>query len=93
MTWSEQSGSTAMTIVQELKRGGTTETTPFVVIPKDYGSKTLTVNATWDDWSNVTMDVTANVDFNWKPGKIYTYNLTLAKYILIVDTQKYTEQW
>ena len=93
MTWSEQSGSTAMTIVQELKRGGTTETTPFVVIPNNYGSKTLTVNATWDDWSNVTMDVTANVDFKWEPGKIYTYNLTLAKYILIVDTQKYTEQW
>ena len=95
MTWSEQSGSTAMTIAQELKRGGTTETTPFVVIPYNYdnGSKTLTVNATWDDWSNVTVDVTANVDFNWEPGKIYTYNLTLAKYILIVDTQKYTEQW
>ena len=93
MTWSEQSGGTAMTIVQELKRGGTTETTPFVVIPNNYGSKTLTVNATWDDWSNVTVDVTANVDFNWEPGKIYTYNLTLAKYILIVDTQKYTEQW
>ena len=93
MTWSGQSGSTAMTIAQELKRGGTTETTPFVVIPNNYGSKTLTVNATWDDWSNVTMDVTANVDFNWEPGKIYTYNLTLAKYILIVDTQKYTEQW
>ena len=93
MTWSEQSGSTAMTITQELKRGGTTATTPFVVIPYNYGSKTLTVNATWDDWSNVTMDVTANVDFNWEPGKIYTYNLTLAKYILIVDTPKYTEQW
>lgn len=93
MTWSEQSGSTAMTITQELKRGGTTVTTPFVVIPNEYGSKTLTVNATWDDWSNVTMDVTANVDFNWKPGKIYTYNLTLAKYILIVDTQNFTEQW
>ena len=93
MTWSEQKGSTTMTIAQELKRGGTTETTPFVVIPNNYGSKTLTVNATWDDWSNVTVDVTANVDFNWEPGKIYTYNLTLAKYILIVDTQKYTEQW
>lgn len=93
MTWSGQSGSADISIAQELKRGGTTETTPFVVIPKVYGSKTLTVNATWDDWSNVTMDVTANVDFNWEPGKIYTYNLTLAKYILIVDTQKFTEQW
>jgi hypothetical protein len=95
MTWNEQSGSAAMTIAQELKRGGTTETTPFVVIPNNPvpTATTLTVNATWDDWSNVTVDVTANVDFNWEPGKIYTYNLTLAKYILIVDTQNYTEQW
>ena len=95
MSWDRDSydGSATMSIAQTLKNGGTTETTPFVVIPKDYGSKTLTVNATWDDWSNVTVDVTANVDFNWEPGKIYTYNLTLAKYILIVDTQNYTEQW
>ena len=96
MSWDRDSysGSENISITQTLKNGtGTTETTHFVVIPKDYGSKTLTVNATWDDWSNVTMDVTANVDFNWEPGKIYTYNLTLAKYILIVDTKKYTEQW
>ena len=94
MSWGSYDDSSAtMSIAQTLKNGGTTETTHFVVIPKDYGSKTLTVNATWDDWSNVTMDVTANVDFNWEPGKIYTYNLTLAKYILIVDTQNYTEQW
>ena len=93
MSWGSYDGSATMSIAQTLKNGGTTETTPFVVIPNNYGSKTLTVNATWDDWSNVTVDVTANVDFNWEPGKIYTYNLTLAKYILIVDTQKYTEQW
>ena len=96
MSWDRDSysGSENISITQTLKNGtGTTETTHFVVIPNNYGSKTLTVNATWDDWSNVTMDVTANVDFNWESGKIYTYNLTLAKYILIVDTQKYTEQW
>ena len=93
MSWDSNDDSATMSIAQTLKNGGTTETTPFVVIPNNYGSKTLTVNATWDDWSNVTVDVTANVDFNWEPGKIYTYNLTLAKYILIVDTQNYTEQW
>ena len=95
MSWGSYSGSATMSIAQTLKNGGTTETTPFVVIPYNYDndSKTLTVNATWDDWSNVTVNVTANVDFNWEPGKIYTYNLTLAKYILIVDTQNYTEQW
>lgn len=95
MTWGSYSGSATMTIEQVLKNGGTTETSQFLVIPSNYGSKYLTVNATWDDWSNtVTIsDYGTNVDFNWEPGYIYTYNLTLDKYGLIVNTSKYTEQW
>lgn len=92
--WGSLSGSAAMTLTQELKNSGTTEGTPFIVIPNNYGTKTLTVNATWDDWSNVTTDVTANVAFNWQAGYIYTYNLTLSKYALKVETTNtYTEQW
>ena len=95
MTWSGQSGSATMTIAQTLKNGGTTETTNYLVIPNNYGSKYLTVNATWDDWSNtVTIsNYGTNVDFNWEPGYIYTYNLTLDKTGLIVNTSKFTEQW
>lgn len=95
MTWGSYSGSAAITIAEVLKNGGTTVGTPFVVIPKNYGTKYLTVNATWDDWSNpVTIsNYGTNVDFNWEPGHIYTYNLTLDKYGLIVNTSKYTEQW
>ena len=95
MTWGSYSGSATMTIAQVLKNGGTTESTPFVVIPNDYGTKYLTVNATWDDWSNpVTIsDYGTNVTFNWQPGYIYTYNLTLDEYGLKVDTSKFTEQW
>lgn len=94
MNWSEQTGSATMTIEQVLKNGGTTESTPFLVIPYNYGSKYLTVNATWDDWSGVTIsDYGTNVDFNWEPGYIYTYNLTLDKYGLKVDISKFTEQW
>jgi hypothetical protein len=93
--WTGLTGSATMTIAEVLKNGGTTVGTPFVVIPNDYGTKYLTVNATWDDWSNpVTIsDYGTNVDFNWEPGYIYTYNLTLDKYGLIVDTSKFTEQW
>ena len=95
MTWGSYSGSATMTIAQVLKNGGTTESTPFVVIPNDYGTKYLTVNATWDDWSNpVTIsDYGTNVTFNWQPGYIYTYNLTLDEYGLMVDISKFTEQW
>lgn len=94
MTWSDQSGSADLSLAEVLQYGSAhTETTPFLVIPNNYGSTTLTVNGTWTDWSNVTKDISADVDFNWQPGYIYTYTLTLTKYALIVDTAKYTEQW
>ena len=65
----------------------------YLVIPNNYGSKTLTVNATWSDWSNVTKDISADVTFNWTAGYSYTYTLTLSKEALKVDVEKYTEQW
>ena len=90
----DEDSKATMTISQVLKNGGTTETTPYFVIPNNYGSKYLTVNATWDEWSNVTIsDYGTNVDFSWEPGRIYTYNLTLDKYGLKVDETKFTEQW
>ncbi len=68
--------------------------TPYIVIPNDYGYQTLTVNATWDDWSDVTTDVSASVDFDWAAGTSYTYTLTLSKYALKVETaETFTEQW
>ena len=95
LDWGSHSGSAAMTVSQTLKNGGTTESTGYMIIPNNYDSKTLTVNATWDSWSNpVTQNVTADVNFNWQPGYIYTYNLTLEKYALKVETtESYTEQW
>lgn len=96
MSWGsyDEESKAAMTVTQTLKIGGTTQSTPFVVIPKNYGSKALTVNCTWDDWSAVTKDLSANVSFDWQPGYIYTYNLTVTKYALKVETEEtFTEQW
>lgn len=96
LSWSDFSGSAAMSQDElDLKYGtAKTETTPFFVIPNNYGTKYLTVKATWDDWDDVTIrNYGTNVNFNWEPGHIYVYNLTLDKYALKVDIQKYTEQW
>lgn len=94
MTWAEHSGNDTIKVIQVLKNGGTTESTPIYVIPNNYGSKYLTVNATWDEWSNVTIsNYGTNVNFNWEAGRSYTYNLTLDKYGLKVDVEKFTEQW
>jgi hypothetical protein len=96
-TWSSHSGSATMTITPAtpLKYGtSSTQTTLLMVIPNNYGSKTLTVNGTWDDWSDVAnKNISTDIDINWQPGYIYTYNLTVTKYALKVDIEKFTEQW
>lgn len=71
----------------------TNDDTFYLVIPNNYGTKTLTVNATWSDWGTATKDISANVDFNWEADFSYTYTLTLSKEALIVDVNKFTEQW
>ena len=95
--WSDQGGSGNMSLNNvNLKYGtATTETAPFLVVPYEYaGTKHITVKATWDDWSDVTVrDYGADVTINWEAGHVYTYNLTLSKYGLVVDAEKYTEQW
>ena len=94
MRW-DVSGSDVdtMKIAQTLKRGGTTESTPVFIIP-DAGTKYLIVNATWDEWSDVTIsNYGTDVDFTWEPGRSYTYNMTLDQYGLKVDTVRFTEQW
>ena len=88
-TWSEKDDDTKGSL------GSLSINTPYIVIPHDYGSsKTITVNATWDDWSNVTTNVTSSpLSINWVAGRSYTYTLTLSKYALKVGIDKYTEQW
>ena len=90
-TWSSLSNNSSNLVISG--DPATNDNAVYLVIPNDYGSKTLTVNATWDDWSNVTTNVSASVNFNWTAGYSYTYTLTLSKYALKVDTEKYTEQW
>ena len=98
MTWSGHTGSATLSIKPAHPLKYNTEYTvsdTMMVIPATYvGTKTLTVKGTWDDWTNsVTKNIEAEVSFNWEPGYIYTYNLTVTKYALKVDVSKYTEQW
>lgn len=98
MSWSGHSGSADLVIepATALQYGtANTVSDTMMVIPKSYtGTKTLTVRGSWDDWSVVEkQDISAEVAINWEPGYIYTYNLTVTKYALKVDVEKYTEQW
>lgn len=96
MSWSGHTGSAGLSLNEVNMKVGSaiTVSDTVFVIPNNYGEKYLTVKATWDDWSNVTIsNYGTNVNFNWEPGRIYTYNLTLDKYGLKVDVEKFTEQW
>lgn len=94
-TWSSQDGSAAMNLTETLQRHETEETSPFIVIPFTYeGTKTLSVNATWTEWGEVqTRTYEAPLTIDWVAGYAYTYTLTITKYELIVDEDKFTEQW
>lgn len=68
--------------------------TPYLIIPGDYGSQTITVNVSWDEWNSFSTDLTSSaLTLDWQAGYSYTYTLTVSKYALKVDTSKYTEQW
>lgn len=89
-TW-ETSGSTTDLVVTGSPATGDT---PYLVLPQELGSKTITVNAFWTSWSPTTKDVSTTLDLgSWVAGNSYTYTFTLNGDVLIVDTQKYTEQW
>ena len=83
-TWSGQSTSGSISGLDDW----------IIAVPYSNGSKILTVNCTWSDWSNVTKDLTASITANWAAGTSYTYTLNVSKdYALTVNTEKYTEQW
>lgn len=83
-TWSGQSKSGSI--------GGLDEW--IITVPYSNGSKTLTVNCTWSNWSNVTKDLTASITADWAVGTSYSYTLNISKdYALTVSSSKYTEQW
>lgn len=89
--WSSLSGS-ANLVATEIDG-----TTPYLIIPNTYaaGAITITVNATWTGISSTTVNKTAtnNKTITWEPGYSYLFSLTLSGDILIVDTEKFTEQW
>lgn len=72
----------------------TSDDTFYLVIPNNYGSKTLSVAITWKEWDvEDSQTLTAPLDFNWAAGYSYTYSLTITKDDLKVDIEKFTEQW
>lgn len=66
----------------------------FIMIPQSW-TGAIDVNITWDNWgTSVTETLSTTVPtVTWLPGYSYTYTFTINKAALIVDIEKFTEQW
>jgi hypothetical protein len=65
----------------------------LIMIPQSWAGA-IDVNVTWDNWGSPkteTLSTTAATD--WQSGYSYTYTFTINKSALIVDVNKFTEQW
>ena len=67
---------------------------PYIMIPQEWTGG-IEVNITWDNWDESVTETlsTTMPTVNWQPGYSYTYTFTISKYALIVDVNKFTEQW
>ena len=66
-----------------------------LVIPQNWGGE-IEVTASWTVWGervSHTLSTTLNNTQNWKPGYSYTYTFTITETDLIVNTERFTEQW
>ena len=96
--WTPSGSSTTGSIVGSVD-------SPLLVIPKDYSGTTftITVNATWTNLSNVTLNKSATIKaknksgetlMNWEAGYSYQFELEFTPEALVLNTSKYTvEQW
>ena len=90
--WSSLTGSEG-SIVASLN-------TPFLVIPNNYQPTEfkITVNVIRSSISTTPMNMSATIKYdkdlmNWEAGYVYKFSLTFTPEILIVDTDKWAEQW
>lgn len=68
--------------------------TDYIVVPQMFAGD-IVMKTTWDDWgAPVEHYHTAQItSVEWQPGCSYTYTFTITETDLIVDTERYTEQW
>lgn len=67
--------------------------TSYLVIPQDWSGE-IEVSAIWTDWGEpLSHTVKASVPTTWQAGYSYTYTFTITATDLIVDVNKFTEQW
>ena len=76
--------------------GGEPATRQYVdllVIPQTFGG-VIEVDATWTDKAGLNQILTTTISsVTWQSGYSYTYTFTISPNDLVVNTDKFTEQW
>lgn len=67
---------------------------PYIMIPQTWAGE-IEVVASWKEWGESIEDevLSATVPTTWQLGYSYTYSFTISDYDLIVNIEKFTEQW
>ena len=90
-TWTDLTGSANFTTntLQEYND----ELTSFLVVPQDFAGE-MEVNATWNVWGEpMTHTLRTTVADSWQAGQSYTYTFNITESDLVVNNEKFTEQW
>lgn len=68
--------------------------TDYIMVPQTFAGN-IEVNATWTDWGEqIAHTVSTTIpSVTWAAGTSYTYTFTIRETDLIVNTEKFTEQW
>jgi hypothetical protein len=68
----------------------------YIMVPQGWGGE-IVVNASWTDWGaqlpHTVSTTLPSGSRTWSAGSSYTYTFTITETDLIVNTEKYTEQW
>ena len=93
-TWTPSGDATNFVATLNADYSANDDIGTYIMIPQTF-SGAIEVKATWSDWG-VDLEHTVSTTLpsvTWAAGTSYTYTFTITATDLIVDTEKFTEQW
>ena len=97
-TWSDRSEDAVFVadVDQTLNTNASVQQigTDYILIPQTFGGS-ITIVASWKEWGEDKSHTVSTTipSATWDPGHSYTYTFTITETDLIVNSEKYTEQW
>lgn len=90
--WSLTGDATDFTTTT-LNEYGAANPVACLMVPQNWAGK-IEIEADWIDWGeNFTHTLSTTVATNWEAGHSYTYTFTITPREVLVNTEKFTEQW